>query len=637
MVVDKNIEMMVVTVIPITKGFFGENLSYFTSRAIEPGSVVSVPLRKKSVPALVVTVEPLRAKKTDIKSLSFGLRPLGEVVPRRLFTVSFIEAMKQVSVFTAAPLGHVIKSFAPKALLELPRLDAPVMRHHAPSRFERVAIQAPNDERLSFYKSLIREEFARKKSVLFVVPSVADAERLRPMLEKGIEGYAIVLHNGISKKRLAESWVRIATEDHPILVLATPGFLSVPRSDFGALVVEQESSPHYKSGFRPFVDARSAIVFLAQALGTRVILGDSLLRIETIYEYENGTFVTLLPLKFRALSGAEQVVASMREDTNSAGGVKKFQAVGTLLRNAIDVARGSGGGTFLYVHRKGLAPLTTCQDCGSYVPCARCKAPVVLHKSDEGNFFLCHKCWKEYPADTLCSHCGSWRLLPLGVGIEAVFEEVAEAFPDRQLFRIDGDTVKSHTAARKILADFYESPGAILIGTELAVPYLSQPIDTVGIVSIDSLFSLPDFRVHEKIFHTGIALRAVAHKQFVIQTRAPERKIFEYITRGNLVDFYRDELNLRRKFAYPPFKILVKITREGPAEAVSCDMDALALELVEWKPAVFPGFGGVPDGHERLHILLRLEPKQWPHESLARRLSGLPPAFVVTIDPEDIV
>ncbi len=109
------------------------------------------------------------------------------------------------------------------------------------------------------------------------------------------------------------------------------------------------------------------------------------------------------------------------------------------------------------------------------------------------------------------------------------------------------------------------------------------------------------------------------------------------MTRGNLVDFYRDELGVREKFKYPPFKLLIKITRQGKEEDVTRDMQKLHAELKEWKPLIFPAFASTPDDEERMHALIRLEPDGWPDEKLATFLGNLSPQYAVNVDPEDIL
>ena len=78
------------------------------------------------------------------------------------------------------------------------------------------------------------------------------------------------------------------------------------------------------------------------------------------------------------------------------------------------------GRIFLYAARKGMASITICGDCGNNVVCLECGSSVVLHTKETGNFFLCHRCGERRSAEEVCKVCGSWKLMPLGIGIEKV-------------------------------------------------------------------------------------------------------------------------------------------------------------------------------------------------------------------------
>ena len=59
--------MYVATVIPIKKGFQKEYLSYFSATDIPLGSIVTIPVRLKTIDAIVVNIEDARSMKSDIK------------------------------------------------------------------------------------------------------------------------------------------------------------------------------------------------------------------------------------------------------------------------------------------------------------------------------------------------------------------------------------------------------------------------------------------------------------------------------------------------------------------------------------------------------------------------------------------
>ena len=72
-------------------------------------------------------------------------------------------------------------------------------------------------------------------------------EKIALELGRGIEKYVFVLSGKMPKKKIMEEWKKIAEEKHPVLIIATKSFLSLPRRDFGAIIMDQESSSAYKN------------------------------------------------------------------------------------------------------------------------------------------------------------------------------------------------------------------------------------------------------------------------------------------------------------------------------------------------------------------------------------------------------
>jgi primosomal protein N' len=53
-------------------------------------------------------------------------------------------------------------------------------------------------------------------------------------------------------------------EKHPVVVIATGGFLSIPREDIETLVIEREASRFYKILRRPYLDVRHVAEIFAR-------------------------------------------------------------------------------------------------------------------------------------------------------------------------------------------------------------------------------------------------------------------------------------------------------------------------------------------------------------------------------------
>lgn len=638
--------MNLVHVIPLARGIFKEELTYFTSKEVVPGTIVTVSVRSKKINALVVSSEDASSAKAALKASSYAIKKIEEFKVKNFFLPGFIDAARETGEYFVATTGEIIQSLTPKAVLtESAKLKGvsdsqpeTKLVHTVKLKQEKFVLQLPDEERLSAYKSLIREEFAKHSSVFFCLPSIQDIEIVLESLERGIKEYTFVLHSGISKKEILARWNKIATEKHPVLIVATATFFSVPRNDISTIILDRENSRGYKTFSRPFIDIRTFAEFFAHKIGSRLILGDMLLRPETIWRKEQGEFQELAPLKFRSLSTATQSMVDMKKSgKDTLRGT--WSAISPELRELIETARREHSNIFILVGRRGLHPVTVCSDCGAIVTCTHCSSPMVLHKSKEhsANIFLCHKCGSSTSAETRCKTCDSWRLTPLGVGIENVYREIIKDFPETKVLRIDSDTAKTQKQAILVRDEFFSSPGSILVGTGMALPYLNRPVGISVVVGIDALFTIPDFRINEKIMNLLLGLREKTRKQFMVQTRNTEAKIFEYIMRGNLLDFYRDEIKDRKDFGYPPFQTLIKITWAGKRTLAQTEMEKLGVLLAEYEHISFPAFIQEVKGLYRMNTLIKMERGAWIDKNLLAILHSLPPYFVVKIDPEDIL
>jgi primosomal protein N' (replication factor Y) len=228
-------------------------------------------------------------------------------------------------------------------------------------------------------------------------------------------------------------------------------------------------------------------------------------------------------------------------------------------------------------------------------------------------------------------------LVTLGVGIELVEDEIQQKFPSIKIFRIDKDSASTAKRAMQIVASFYSSPGSVLLGTEMALPYLYRKIENTAVASLDSLFSLPDFRIHERILHMLLKIKALALSSCIVQTRIPSERILDYALKGNLIDYYREEIAAREAFSYPPFVTLIKISLAGTRAAVTKEMEKLKEYLSPFTLEIFPAFLEEARGLFTMHALIRLPREAWVDRGLLQKLISLPPQFRIAVDPESLL
>lgn len=650
--------MKIIDVIPIAKGIPQEKLSYFTSKDVSVGALVSVPVRKKEIPAIVSAVSDAKESKTSLKGSDFSIRPIKSIISANFITPEFLEACKEIAEYYLSSPGSAIKDFVPQAILE-GGSELGILKitnqnsNNANKRHEILVIQSATEERVQYYKSIVREELAKNKSVFLCLPTVADMEKIFEELGRGIEKYVFALSGKMPNKKIKDEWKKAVEEKHSVLIIATKSFLSLPRRDFGAIIIDKESSSVFKNQKRPYIDARKAAEIISRKEQARLIFGDELVRTETFHRQETGEFPPSFARQSRLVGTAEQIIIDAKEYFEEKQNQRKFVSTPELLRT-MDEAVAKNEKIIIFANRKGYNPTTICADCHRTLLCGKCDAPAVMRKTDSKNVVQrCHKCLAELPAPDRCPYCKSWRLESYGIGTQMVAEEMRGFFPKAKIFELDSDSVPNEKTGKKIAEEFLALPAgqagggglpagkaSILVGTEMIFSYINRPVDRVIAISVDGLFTLPEFKINEKVFHLLLQLKSLAQKSFLIQTRFPKLPLFANVLRGNISGFYKEELESRKIFQYPPFKLLIKITKEGKNESqLNKEIEALQKILTEWNPSSYPAFIPKIKNLHIKHILLKIDPDSWPRgqEKLSQILSSLPPSYKVDIGPESLL
>lgn len=669
--------MKIVTVIPFKKGVLKEEFTYFSAKNIENGDIVNIPMRNKKELGLVISTEEVRNEKSNIKEMSFNLKKIDEVKEHSIFQKEFFDSLVQISKYFVTKKNLIISSLIPSVMIEdydqiskkikeykknktqqktESETEAKIkekifIQNNQNIKKEKLLFQTSLPDRISYYKTLIRGTFAEKKSVFVILPTEKDIENFQENLSKGIEKFTFSISSNLSKNKQLETIEKILSSDHPVLILGTAPFLSIPREDFKTIILEHESSNAYKTIKKPNIDLRIFTEIFAFKTDAKFILADTLLRFETIARKETDGLGEVYPLTYRVNFDGEIKIFSKNESvkkiTETEIDKKKFRILTNTTVAEIQKAIDKKENTFIFALRKGLATTTICGDCSEMVLCEKCSAPVVLYQTkDRKRIFMCNKCGIEKKSEITCTKCGSWNLVPLGLGTDTVFEEAKKLFPKTEIFKLDKESIKTAKKAEKIIKDFSKNTGAILVGTEMALHYLKEKLPLTVIAAFDSLWSIPNFRMSEKIIHIIISILSKTEKTLIIETKNEGDEIINAVKIDNLVSFVREEIQDRKNLNYPPFKRFIKISFLGNKLETASTRKFLAENFKEYEPQIFSGFVAKLKDKFITNCLIKINPENWSipelshnskiDENLAQKLTSLPMQFSVNIDPEDI-
>ncbi|NND53215.1 MAG: primosomal protein N', partial [Flavobacteriaceae bacterium] len=220
-----------------------------------------------------------------------------------------------------------------------------------------------------------------------------------------------------------------------------------------------------------------------------------------------------------------------------------------------------------------------------------------------------------------CEACGSHTLDSKGFGTEQVAEEVKQLFPDFKVARMDLDTTRGKHSYEKIIGAFEQQETKILVGTQMLTKGLDfRQVKLVGIMNADSLLNFPDFRAHERSFHlmqqvAGRAGRTDERGKVLIQTYNPHHKILQQLASNDYVSMFKEQMDDRHTFKYPPIYRLIKITlrhRDFNKVNTAADWMTKSLRQIFGEFVLGPEFPAIARIRNQYHknILIKIPEKQ---------------------------
>jgi len=653
--------MKILTLIPLQKTTFTEELTYFSTQEIALGSIVTITIRNKKILGLVIGSTDASEAKSEIKNMDFNLKKIIDVKDISIFKKEFLESVLQTSKYFILNKSTLISYLIPSVLKENYDTISQAYKKNDQSiateknsnlniKTEKLLYQASFDDRISYYKTLIRESFANKKSIFIVLPTERDIENFEEYFKKGIENFTFAIHSGLKGKKIINIIGNAVSCNHPVLIIATAPFLSIPRNDIQTIILENESSSMYRTMANPQFDLRTFVEIFASNTGSRLILGDTLLRFETLGRLDTISTIELRPASFRVAFEGE--IEILEKNKKNFLGEEKFKVISDTSIEVINKSLQKNKNIFVFSLRKGLATFTVCKNCGTEVSCENCLSPVVLYKSRDGKkrMFVCNKCKTNFDPTMTCTHCGSWDLIPLGIGTDTIYEEIHKNVnPEykEKIFKLDKEIAKSSKDAEKIIGEFEKNRGAVLVGTEMALFYLKNKPSISIIASFDSLWSIPNFKMSEKILQIILKILNKTENQLIIETKNTEDEAIQSIKNGNFMSYVRSELEDRKNLGYPPYKRFIKISYTGEKEETAQVKKYLSDFFKDYDCTIFGGSSEKFKEKYTTNLLIKINPDIWSINNLqegknldlelSKKLTSLQNIFKISIDPEDLL
>ena len=432
----------------------------------------------------------------------------------------------------------------------------------------------------SVYIHLIRQQLDRGKSAILLVPEIA----LTPQMLRTFSGHfgdeVAVLHSSLSMGERYDEWKRIRS-GRAHLVIGTRSAVFAPVQDLGLLIIDEEQEETYRSENSPRYHARDVAKYLCAKAQCLLLLGSATPELVSRYQAEQGRYSYFrLENRYNEQELPQVSIVDMKRELRAGNG----GCISSILAEELQKNLDAGEQSILFLNRRGTNKLISCGDCGYTYKCPRCSVSLTYHSVNRR--LLCHYCGYSRRVDEACPECGG-RLKYVGAGTQLVVEELQALFPDRQILRMDTDSVTPVGSHEELFERFRSENIPFLVGTQMVTKGLNfENVTLVGVLSADQSLYAGDYRAGERTFSlitqvVGRSGRGAKPGRAVIQTFTPENETILLAARQDYEAFYQSELSLRRLQKAPPFTDLLAVSLSGTDEAQVVQAGRFVRERLE--------------------------------------------------------
>ena len=399
-----------------------------------------------------------------------------------------------------------------------------------------------------------------------------------------------ILHSRLSVGERYDQWDMVR-QGLAHVVVGARSALFAPLHDVGLIVVDEEHEGSYKQGSSPRYHAREAACELARLRGCALVLGSATPSLESLARCQEGSW---RGVRWTRVEMPERPGISVLPEVRIVDMTQQFSRgnhsiFSDPLREGLLRIAERKEKAVLLLNRRGFANFLMCRECGCVPTCPHCSTSLTFH--ERTHELVCHTCGRTWPIHswrgraTRCPKCGSPYLAAFGLGTQRVEDELGVLLGDKaDVIRMDADTTKTKGAHERLLAQFDDSPCAVLIGTQMIAKGLDFPqVTLVGVINADTTLKLPDFRAAERTYDlleqvAGRAGRGERSGEVIVQTYWASHPAITSVAKHNRSCFLTAELADRAEAAYPPYARLANCVVWGRSAS---DVEHAAAELAD--------------------------------------------------------
>ena len=569
-------------------------LTYSFDQNLAPGTIVSIPLSKKTALGIIYR------KTTAPTDQNFIIKSINKIVHPIPLPNHLLKSLAWLSSYYLNPVAKTANLFLPLGIEKnrrkkssastfIPQSSNPIQDMTSPIAATTTHYQIPlnpaqkqaltelhkikthtkllhgitGSGKTNIYLELASQVFSSNQSVILLVPEISLTPQLVGRFQEHFGTQVISLHSKLTEAERHLIWQRIheADQSTPFVVIGPRSALFSPLKNLGLIIIDEAHEPSFYQDTSPRYHALRLASFMAQTLKIDCLLGTATPRVEDYFlAQKNHAYVALSE---KAKSITSQTKISLIDLKDRALFTRNRYFSDALLQD-IENNLKQHKQTLLFHNRRGSAPLTICEHCGYQVLCPNCLLPLTLHS--DSYQLICHTCGHHEPVPSTCPVCHHGSLIHKGFGTKLLESELKKIFKSARIARFDADNATADSLTQNFEA-VKNGDIDIIIGTQTIAKGLDLPLlNTVGIIQADANLNLPDYAAEERTFQlitqvigrVGRGHTDINH--VFLQTFQPEHPV---ILAAKSLDYakFADYLLKKRQLSHlPPFFYLLRIS-----------------------------------------------------------------------------
>ncbi len=562
---------------------FNFPFTYNSKIKTQVGDLVEVPFGSKKELGVIWKHNYPEPKNIKIKNI---IRKTGYTIDTKL--VDFIEWF---SVYNMVPIGLVLKmvigsddSFI-KKVKEINSKKKIKSKKYTLNDEQNFALKFLENTKKNFdvsvlqgttgsgktlvYFERIKNIIKKDKQALVLLPEIFLTNEFKSRFADFFGFEPAIWHSKITAKQKRIIWKGLIDNKIKILVGARSSLL-LPFKKLGVIIVDEEHDTSYKQDERVIYNARDMAISRATFEKIPIHLVTSIPSVETYNNIQNKKYRHIKIFKrFNDSPLPETKVINL--NLNS---VKdKFIANDTI--KLVEKYLTKGEQVLFFINRRGFAPYLICKKCGFKHVCINCSMYLTFHKIK--NKAVCHHCSYERKMQIKCKSEKNCDFILFGPGVEKIFKEVKEIFPNKKVSIFSSDYLKKKDEIKDLFSKINNNEIDILIGTQMISKGFNFPkLNCIVVVDADFSGRGFDLRSTEKNVQlynqlSGRAGRFGQDSLIIYQTLSPSNLTLGQIIKNKSEDLIRDELIIRKRNKLPPFVRLIAIIVSSKEHRLSID------------------------------------------------------------------